>query len=125
MIPEFNFDENLETLGFPSDLCNDARIAFHGTSSVFEYSIEANGIISRGNNLIKNEIEFVVSVYEQLNWAGLHLRGYAVLKPFSLAYDYSPESGPRIFFGESPLRASLYAEKEYCGGEKYRSLRYS
>lgn len=71
----------------------------------------------------KNRIRRVAQIYEAMKWAGESGGGYAVLKPFSLDYDWVDHDRSLLFFAETSLRALLYGTRDFCGGEKLRALR--
>jgi hypothetical protein len=103
----------------------DPWVAFHGTSSAFEAQIDSVGLNSNRALFSKDEIAAVVSVFDRVQWAGEHLGGLVVLKPWSLGFDRAPGERPRLYLAESSHRASLYATRDFCGGEAARALRYA
>lgn len=123
-----SFDEvRFEKTGelFPEHIANDDWIVYHGTSSVCENEIERAGFLPNTHSVTKEEVQAVVSIYEKMNWCGVHMGGYAVLKPFSLEHDFVDPRGKPVYFAESSYGASLYAMRDFSGGECARALRYT
>lgn len=108
----------------PESLFNDPWLLFHGTSNLNKQGIDDNGLQPNQSFFKKEELEKVVAIFDKLHWCGEHQGGFAVLKPFSLGHDFNQEEGKPIYLAESVLRASLYASKEFSGGEVCRALYY-
>lgn len=109
----------------PESFFNDPWLLFHGTSNLNKQAIDDNGLQPNQSFFTKDELEKIIEIFEKLHWSGKHQGGLAVLKPFSLGHDFSQEEGKPIYLAESVLRASLYASKEFAGGEMCRALYYS
>jgi len=110
---------------FCSDIEDDPWIAFHGTTSSFERAIDSQGLVPQAALISKSEIKRVVKVFDAIHWAGRSTAGLAVLKPFSLQHDLAESELKPISFGEISYRASLFATRDFAGGESARALRYS
>jgi hypothetical protein len=107
---------------FSDDIDTDAWVMFHGTSGFNSETIERDGFKFPPDLIARDEIQRVINIYEEMNWAGENSGGLPVLKPFSLGYDFSGEQR-RLFFAETSSRALLYATRDFAGGEKLRALR--
>ena len=58
-----------------------------------------------------------------ISWYGLTGASRAILEPFSINHDYNHAGVKPIYLAETCLRASLYASKDFAGGEVSRTLR--
>jgi hypothetical protein len=110
---------------FRGAFATDGWIAYHGTSSTAETTIERQGFVWNDSFYSRSDIEAVASVFRQLGWAGESLGGFAVLASFSTgdfrhlgASDRKP-----IFFSATSKRSLLYASRDWAGGETARALR--
>lgn len=104
---------------FRPEIEGDPWIVFHGTSNLNAVRIEAEGF----NPAVATKrlsLEALASVFESMRWAGLGRGGFEILKPFSLGYDSTRGT---TFFAESSVRSSLYASRDFAGGEKLRAIR--
>lgn len=110
---------------FPDVISKDDWIVYHGTSSLYEFEIDSSGFRPSSHIAGKEEVQAVVSVYERMNWAGAHGGGFPVLKAFSLEHDLADPRGKHVYFAESSCRASLYAMRDFAGGECARALRHA
>lgn len=128
MIELIAFDPNLvaNTGGlFPSAIEDDPWIYFHGTSGNVEGSIERRGLDSARIIVTKAEVASVVAIFDELHWSGRHAGGLAVLKPFSLNHDFAVGAHKPIYLAETSGRASVFACRDFAGGESVRALRYA
>jgi len=122
------FDPNFAATSkdlFPSDICEDPWVAFHGTSSVNKAKIESVGFQWTHNLALKKDLKRVASIFERMKWCGSDGGSYAVLRPFSLEHDFGPSSKSPIFFLEDCFRTLHYASIDNAGGENIRSIRRS
>jgi len=110
---------------FSESISKDDWIVYHGTSSVYERDIERSGFHPSTNIASKEEVQEVVSVFKKMKWCGNHGGGLSVLEIFSLDHDLADPKGKPIFFAESSYWASLYAMRNFSGGECARALRYA
>jgi hypothetical protein len=78
-----------------------------------------NGAVS------SEQIRHITDVYERMSWYGADPAGYAILKPFSLVYDFQGPARSLLFFAETSMRVLLYATLDFSGGEKLRALRHA
>jgi hypothetical protein len=110
---------------FTKEIDTDPYLLFHGTNMLYYDSICEHGLDASSNLLFsKNNVSEVVSFFEKIGWEGYRVgRGLAVLKPFSLDFDYSNRDKKSVFLGELPIRSLLYATSDYIGGETCRALR--
>ena len=108
---------------FPTELENDLWIGFHGTSSINENAIDAEGLYWKPTHWIKDDLESVLATYDTMGWAGDDPSGYAVLKGFSVDSDYRGSDRKPIFIGETAQRCILYGSRDFAGGETARALR--
>jgi len=110
---------------FGDGIDSDPWVAFHGTSSSLESNIDSEGLDSSHARFSRTELAAVVAIFDRLDWAGEHLGGFPVLKPWSLGFDRSNGERPPLYLAESSHRAALYATQEFAGGEAARALRYA
>jgi hypothetical protein len=110
---------------FGDQVDSDPWVAFHGTSSVFEAEIDSTGLNSNRALFSRTEIAAVVDIFGRIDWAGEHLGGFVVLKPWSLGFDRASGEMPPLYLAESSHRAALYATRDFSGGEAARALRYA
>ena len=123
----YEYDENLlmkEGRLFPSEICDDLWMVYHGTSSIFEQDIDKHGLCWRPNLASKAEVQSIVTIFEKMAWAGRHNGGLPVLKPFTLQHDLRTSTIKPIYLAESSLRALTFATYEFAGGETARALRF-
>lgn len=110
---------------FPAEISSDPWILYHGTSGSYEKSIDSRGLNVDDAVITKSEIEAIVSIYDELIWAGTSGRGLPALKPYSLMANYRSGSTKPLFLGESPGHSALFASKDFAGGETVRSAQAS
>jgi hypothetical protein len=108
----------------PNYVQMDPWLIFHGTSNIYDEKISVRGLVPGESPFCIEDLQQVAEIYERLRWAGCHTGGYAALKPFSLGHDFANEKGKPLYLAESALRASLYASKDFAGGEICRALDY-
>jgi hypothetical protein len=99
----------------------DTSVLFHGTSSFSAAIVEKEGLRPQKSIIADDELQAVAALYEEIQWAGTDLGGYAVLRPWSLGYDR--RAGQPLFFGESCVRTSTWATQDFAGGDTVRALR--
>ena len=107
---------------FPPEITSDPWTLYHGTSSIHEKSIEEEGLSPRKSLFTAAEIRAVIDIFGWLGWAGRTGSSLGVLKPFSM---HDVAAGHPVFLGESVQRCSLYATRDFAGGEIARGLRHS
>jgi hypothetical protein len=110
---------------FQNDFATDGWVAYHGTCSIAEASIERNGFAWKDDTYSLADIEAVANVFRQLSWEGESGDGFAVLASFSTSdFRHLPGSNRKpIFFSATSKRSLLYASREWAGGETARALR--
>ena len=109
---------------FTKEIDSDPYLLFHGTSMSYFESICENGLDSSYNSLFsKNTVLEIVNFFDKIGWTGYSAKGYPVLKPFSLDFDYANRSKKPIFLGELPHRSLLFATNDFYGGETCRALK--
>ncbi|WP_371196072.1 hypothetical protein [Glaciecola sp. SC05] len=112
---------------FNDTVCDNPMMIFHGTSNIFEESIEKLGLNASTDKVINlSEIQTIIDLFKRLKWYGESPAGFSVLSAYSQK-DYETitvEQAP-IFFAESSYRASLYATKDFAGGESVRAAFYA
>ena len=127
-LAHYPFDPDLLAAGgilFPQEIEDDPWIAFHGTTSSHEDSIDNRGLTPAALRVTKDEVVSVVAIFESLHWAGRSHGAFAVLKPFSLDHDFATSDSKPIFLAETSLRAATFATQDFAGGETMRALRYA
>jgi hypothetical protein len=72
--------------------------------------------------LTRAELESVISIFDQMCWNCESWGGYAVLKPWSVGFDFDDEGSRKVFLAESSFRAALYASADFAGGEAMRAV---
>jgi len=102
----------------------DQCLLFHGTSNIYEESISKIGLCPSKPRFDLPELERVAAIFSALNWSGIHGGGFAVLQAFSIMHDHGHKGGTPIYLAESAQRASLFATKDFAGGEICRALNY-
>lgn len=125
-IQEFVFNEKqyLNTgQVFTSKVEKDNWVFYHGTSSLMENNIDAQGLIWKKNGIGKEEVEQVLNIFHEMSWAGKHTGGYCILKPFTGDYDFGGGNEKSIYLAETSHRAMLYSTKDFAGGETQRAIR--
>lgn len=102
----------------------DPWIAFHGTSSVNEQAIMADGLFAADQSYTRADLAALCAVFDALWWSGESTGGYAVLKNYSNA-DYTRGDGlaKPTHLAESSFRALRYAVPSFAGGEAARAVR--
>ena len=86
---EVSFDPSIGSSArdiFPNELCLDDHVVFHGTSSVHESEIEADGFVWRERIISVVALQRLKAVYEAMGWRGDDSGGYVDLASFSLGY---------------------------------------
>lgn len=112
-----------ENILFPEHIFNDVSVLYHGTSSINEQAIDLNGFISSKQIFSKEDIFSLIKSYIRMGWFGKATGGFVVLHSFS-KWDHSRLEGNPIFFHYDPVKCLTYADKDFSGGEKARSIRY-
>lgn len=111
---------------FPPEIENDRWVLYHGTSSVAEQQIDAEGLIWKPATYSKADIDQLISIFESMGWVGTNAAGMAVLKPFTQAGDFGSEDKKPIYFYDDGLAAApFYATRDCAGGETARAVRYA
>ena len=111
---------------FSEEIHDNNWIVFHGTSSIFEERILAQGLSWKENNHYSiSVVDSIVNQYEKMYWFGEDTGGFAVLKPFSLVGDFRKSDSKPIFLAEEASSAITYASKDFAGGETARAIRKS
>jgi hypothetical protein len=110
---------------FPNEISSDPWILYHGTSSTYEQFIDTNGIDVNDAVITKSEIEAIVSIYDELIWAGTTGRSLLALKSYSLSANYGANKTKPVFLSESPRHSALFATKDFAGGETVRGAHAS
>lgn len=108
---------------FPREIVEDPWVLYHGTSSLHEARIEAEGLRPGSSTFTKAELSSVLEVFERMNWSGRSHGSRAVLQPYSVNYDFNQERGKPVFLTEQSGRAARYASKGCAGGEIAMTLR--
>ena len=75
----------------------DNLVFYHGTSSLMENDIDAQGLIWEKNGIGKEEVEQVVNIFKEMRWAGKHTGGYCILEPFTRQYDFGDGNEKEIY----------------------------
>jgi len=129
-IKEFTFDTDsiFESLHlFPEEISGNKFMLYHGTSSCFEKRIENEGLKWSKDIFTKEQVIEVTNIFETIQWtqnpSKPRGRGYWILSGFTLKDDFGDNKIKPIYFAETSYRATLYASKEYAGGETIRGLR--
>ncbi len=112
------------TCPFGGRFDTDPWIAFHGSSSVNEHAIMADGLFAGEQGYTRTDLAALCSIFESLWWVGESVNGYAVLKAFSDA-DYMRGDGVSkpTHLAESSFRAMRYALPSRAGGEAAMAVR--
>lgn len=107
---------------FPKEIYNDSSVLYHGTSNINEAEIESVGITPSKQLFSKEDIFSVIKSFINMGWHGSDTGAFNVLLSYS-KWDYSRTEGNPIFFHYDPTKCLTYAEKDFIGGEKTRSIR--
>lgn len=127
-IPEFEFKPPIDDApnrSFPDEIALDPWVLYHGTSSVAETHIDSHGLRCSEPTFKKSDLESVVEIFDELQWAGRTGASFAVLKPFSLNHDFGHSQTKPVYLAESAYRALTFATRDFAGGEAARALRHS
>ncbi len=122
-IHEYAFNQQTaESAGdlFPPQIAEDSWIAYHGTSAIYEHSIDSEGIQPRSSGASSELVESVKELYRTMCWWGEDTGGYGVLYAF---VPHSQWHDRPVFLAESSYRALLYATSDFAGGEIARGVR--
>src|SRR5258705_10207322 len=130
MVPTFPLDPSALRTGrplFPASIIEEPLTAYHGTSGQFGERIERDGLQADVMALQREDLAAVAHVFEQMRWCGVAWDGYAILRPFSLDFDYATADGRqrRVYPAENSFRAATYAGVGFAGGEAVRAVRLS
>lgn len=106
----------------PDWVLEDDNFLFHGSSNLSEQNLD-NGLTNSYTPVPFEIVDNIVSIYEQMKWWGKNSGGYGILNSYS--NKDRNEKGKNFFLGETPQRCSLYASKEFAGGELARSVYHS
>ena len=106
----------------PSLVLEDDSFLFHGTSNLSEQNLDS-GITNSYTPVSFEIVDNIVSIYKKMSWWGKNSGGYGVLNSYSIRD--RTEKGKCFFLGETAQRCSLYASKEFAGGELTRSVYHS
>ena len=107
---------------FPEDIEKDGWVVFHGTCEANAKSIEQHGFRPTAVPVSSDDVEAVLTVFEQMKWEGADPAGLTILRAFARG-DFDGEARSPVFFADNAAGALLYATREYAGGEKLRGLR--
>jgi hypothetical protein len=121
-------DHSLHQPGVPKDLFSseiegNPWVFYHATSSVYEASIESEGLLWKPSVCSQTDLEAIARIYKSINWCGLNRDGYAVIESFSLQGDFRNTGRKPIFFREYSIRSLHYAGKSWAGGESATAVR--
>ena len=119
-IHEYAFNQQTaESAGdlFPPQIAEDSWIAYHGTSAIYEHSIDSEGIQPRSSGASSELVESVKELYRTMCWWGEDTGGYGVFYAF---VPHSQWHDRPVFLAESSYRALLYATSDFAGGERSR-----
>lgn len=125
-IPSFPFSEGTKSKPnnpFPQHIADDPNVLYHGTSSTNELSIENSGLKINTTVFSKKEIEDVLELFDSVKWPHKKFWSESNLQNYSLNHDFKNEDLKPIYLGECAERVSLFASKEFAGGEIARSVR--
>ena len=106
----------------PSWILEDDSFLFHGTSNLSEQNLD-NGFTNSYSPVSFEIVDYIGSIYNEMPWWGKDTGGYGILNTYSNR-DRN-KNGKYFFLGETAQRCSLYASKEYAGGELARSVYHS
>lgn len=108
------FDDRIES---------NPEVLFHGTSADRCDAIERMGLCPGSSIAGKSELEALCRIFEDLNWWGSHVSGYAVVRAYSLDHDFRAGEVTPAFLTKFAFQAIHYATFAYAGGEKCRAVR--
>lgn len=105
----------------PESILNDDTFLFHGSSNLSEKQLDS-GVTDNCTPIPIDLINQIISVYKDMCWWGTQA-GHGNLIAYSVQ-DNNVDS-KYFFLGETPKRCSLYASKDFAGGEYSRTVYYS
>jgi hypothetical protein len=125
-IPVFPFEEATELKPnnpFPNYISEDPNVLYHGTSSLYEQSIENTGLCVNTSTFTKEEIEEVCTLFDCVKWPNKRFWSESNLRNYTLNHDFKNPDLKPLYLAECSERASLYASIEFAGGEIARAVR--
>ena len=105
----------------PESILTVDNFLFHGSSNLSEKNLDL-GITDNYTPISTDLINQIISVYKEMCWWGTQA-GHGNLIAYSVQ-DNNVDS-KYFFLGETPQRCSLYASKDFAGGEFTRTVYYS
>jgi len=111
---------------FPPEIENDRWVLYHATSSVAEQQVDSEGLKWKSTTYSRSDIGQLVSIFQSMNWNGIHLAGMPVLVPFTQNGDFGSEDRKPIYFDiDGRAAAPYYTTRDCAGGETARAVRYA
>jgi hypothetical protein len=107
---------------FSPEIEDDPWILYHAISSPAERVIDKEGFGGVPSVAAPEHVIQMASLNSRMNWGGIQQGGFAVLNSLTRGrINY----GPQTWFRENRMRALIYAQRSWVGGEWVRSFRYA
>lgn len=108
---------------FDHDISANPFVLYHGTTWEVAAHARIEGLCWRPTVYSRDEVMEVLSIFEELDWAGMTGDGWGVLSACTAAFDFQNGDTKPVFLAGDDHRARMYAKRKWAGGETAGAMR--